>query len=73
MKLDRRFLVKVDLTDYGDFDNDKKIEFVTFAIPNASNNATKQKINFHLYEIDKQIGTGPNYSTDTAEQGAPGF
>jgi len=59
---------------FGDFDNDKKIEYVTFtAIPNASNNATKQKINFHLYEIDKQIGTGPNYSTDTAEQGAPGF
>ena len=59
---------------FGDFDNDKKIEYVTFtAIPNASNNATKQKINFHLYEIDKQIGTGPNYSTDTAEQGALGF
>ena len=59
---------------FGDFDNDKKIEYVTFtATPNASNNATKQKINFHLYEIDKQIGTGPKFSIDTAEQDAPGF
>ena len=59
---------------FGDFDNDKKIEYVTFtATPNAANNATKQKINFHLYEIDKQIGTGPKFSIDTAEQGAPGF
>ena len=45
---------------FGDFDNDKKIEYVTFT---AESNAsyTKQKINFHLFEIDKQIGTGPSF------------
>ena len=57
---------------FGDFDNDKKIEYVTFT---AESNAsyTKQKINFHLFEIDEQIGTGPKFSIDTAEQGVPGF
>ena len=57
---------------FGDFDNDKKIEYVTFT---AESNAsyTKQKINFHLFEIDEQIGTGPKFSIDTAEEAAPGF
>ena len=57
---------------WGDFDQDQKIEYITFtAEPNAS--FTSQKISFHLFEIDNKIGTGPNFSNTTADQGAPGF
>ena len=57
---------------WGDFDQDQKIEYITFtAEPNAS--FTSQKISFYLFEIDNKIGTGPNFSNTTADQGAPGF
>ena len=57
---------------FGDFDGDKNIEYITFT---SGSNAsfTEQKINFHLFEIDGKIGTGPKFSTTSAEQGAPGF
>ena len=57
---------------FSDFDNDRKLEFITVGTGvNASN--TETKISFNLYEVTSEIGTGPNYSIDTAEKGAPGF
>ena len=57
---------------FSDFDNDRKLEYITVeANVNAAN--TETKISFHLYELTSEIGTGPSYSTDTAEKGAPGF
>ena len=61
---------------YFDFDQDGLIEFVTFNSKwSKSENGvgTESEISFHIYELTKKIGTGPNYSTDTAEKGAPGF
>ncbi|MDA9904377.1 FG-GAP-like repeat-containing protein [Hyphomicrobiales bacterium] len=57
---------------FGDFNNNKKIDYVTFT---SESNAsfTSQKINFHLFEIDSKIGTGPNLSNTTADQGVSGF
>ena len=61
---------------YFDFDQDGLIEFVTFNSKwSKSENGvgTESEISFHIYELTKKIGTGPNYSKDTAEKGAPGF
>jgi len=57
---------------FGDFDDDKNMEYVTFTAESNSS-YTSQKINFHLFEIDGKIGTGPKFSTTSADQGAPGF
>ena len=55
---------------YGDFDNNKKLDFITF----DSNIINEQsELSFYLYEMVSEIGTGPNYSIDAAEQAAPGF
>ena len=56
---------------YSDFDNDNKMEYVTFKKDNI-NNSTISKMTYHLFEIDQEIGTGPNY-TSTAKDGVPGF
>ena len=61
---------------YSDFDQDGLIEFVTFNSKwSKSENGvgTESEISFHIYELSIKIGTGPNYSSDTAEKGAPGF
>ncbi len=54
------------LDAYGDFNNNNKIEIISF----------QQRLSdrdFFLYEITSEIGTGPNSSNDTAEKGVPGF
>ena len=57
---------------FSDFDNDGKLEYITVETNlNAAN--TETKISFHFYELTSEIGTGPSYSTDTAEKGTPGF
>ena len=55
---------------YGDFDNNKKLDFITF---NSKIANEQSELSFYLYEMVSEIGTGPNYSIDAAEQGAPGF
>ena len=57
---------------FGDFNNNKKIDYVTFT-SDSNASFTSQKINFHLFEIDSKIGTGPNLSNTTANQGVSGF
>jgi len=56
---------------YSDFDNDNKMEYVTFK-KDAINNQTTSKLTFHLFELENELGTGPKYSS-TAKDGAPGF
>ena len=56
---------------YSDFDNDNKMEYVTFK-NDAINNQTTNKLTFHLFELENELGTGPKYSS-TAKDGAPGF
>ena len=59
---------------WGDFDNDGKIEYVTFKQDTIFNNgsAVKNNLDFHLFEYDKILNTGPNF-INASEQGAPGF
>ena len=59
---------------WGDFDNDGKIEYVTFKQDTIFNNgsAVKNNLDFHLFEYDKILNTGPDF-INTSEQGAPGF
>ena len=35
--------------------------------------ATYSRLTFFRYEMNSKIGTGPDYSADTAEKGVPGF
>ena len=57
---------------YGDFDKDGKLEYISFeSFGNSEQNETT--ISFNLYEVDKRIGTGPDFLKLTANQGAPGF
>jgi hypothetical protein len=56
---------------YSDFDNDNKMEYVTFK-NDAINNQTTSRLTFHLFELENELGTGPKYSS-TAKDGAPGF
>ena len=56
---------------YSDFDNDKKMEYVTFK-SDTIENGSKNKLTFHLFEIDKELGTAPEYESG-AKDGAPGF
>ena len=64
---------------YSDFDNDNLIEFIVWdeervnALGNRGGDVVRSTNNIVKYELANQIGTGPAYSTDTAEQGAPGF
>ena len=65
---------------YSDFDNDKLIEFLVWdeerrdALGNRGGPSPEKNIvNVIRFEFANELGTGPNYSTDTAEQGAPGF
>ena len=64
---------------YSDFDNDNLIEFIVWdeervnALGNRGGDVVRSTNNIVKYELANQIGTGPNYSTDAAEQGAPGF
>ncbi len=65
---------------YSDFDNDKLIEFLVWdenridALGNRGGQPPEKNIvSVIRYELANELGTGPNYSTDTAEQGAPGF
>jgi len=58
---------------WGDFDQDQKIEYVTFTSGPTDISRTESIIKFYLYEVDEKIGTGPNFSNTTADQGAPGF
>ena len=58
---------------YSDFDQDNLIEFITFKNVWANAEGTENYVAIYLYELSSEIGTGPNYSTNSAEQGAPGF
>ena len=65
---------------YSDFDNDKLIEFLVWdeerrdALGNRGGPSPEKNIvNVIRFEFANELGTGPNYSTDTAEKGAPGF
>jgi len=61
---------------FSDFDKDNKIEFVTFysAWSKSENGkGTESEISLNVYELTNEIGTGPDYSIKTAEQGVPGF
>jgi len=59
---------------WGDFDNDGKVEYVTFKQDTIFNNgsAIKNNLDFHLFEYDKILNTGPNF-INASDQGAPGF
>tara|TARA_Y100000591_G_scaffold229646_1_gene200637 strand:- start:384 stop:1856 length:1473 start_codon:yes stop_codon:yes gene_type:complete len=59
---------------WSDFDNDGKIEYVTFKQDTIFNNgsAIKNNLDFHLFEYDKILNTGPNF-INASDQGAPGF
>ena len=57
---------------YGDFDKDNNLEYVTFETTRNSDK-TETTINFVHYELNEEIGTGPDFSKDSAKQGAPGF
>ena len=56
---------------FSDFDNDNKMEYVTFKL-DTLNNKTVSKITYHLFEIDNELGTGPKY-VSAAKDGAAGF
>ena len=58
---------------WGDFDQDQKIEYITFTTGPTDISRTETIVKFYLYEVDEKIGTGPNFSNTTAEQGVPGF
>ena len=57
---------------YGDFDQDNNLEYVTFETTRNSDK-TETTINFVHYELNEEIGTGPDFLNDSAKQGAPGF
>ena len=57
---------------YGDFDKDNNLEYVTFETTQNADK-TERTINFVHYELNEEIGTGPDFSKDTAEKNAPGF
>ena len=63
---------KGETTLFADFDEDNLIEYITF-YDSKNNDKTESTVGFYLYEMTSEIGTGPNYSSNTAEQGAPGF
>ena len=54
-----------------DTNNNNKIEFITFKTTLLSE--VSSELSFYLYELSEEIGTGPNFSITSAEQGAPGF
>jgi hypothetical protein len=61
---------------FSDFDKDNKIEFVTFYSTwskSENGKGTESEISLNVYELTNAIGTGPDYSIKTAEQGTPGF
>ena len=61
---------------FSDFDKDNKIEFVTFYSTwskSENGKGTESEISLNVYELTNEIGTGPDYSIKTAEQGVPGF
>ena len=69
---------------YEDFDNDGLFEYITFRsrfFDNDGNQyfgtdypeATYTKVSFYSYEMNSKIGTGPNLSSATPQQGVPGF
>jgi len=61
---------------FSDFDKDNKIEFVTFYSTwskSENGKGTETEISLNVYELTNEIGTGPDYSIKTAEQGVPGF
>ena len=60
---------------FGDFNQDNIIEFITFhpTWTSSLDEAKETKITFNVYELESEIGTGPNYSTESCKQGAPGF
>ncbi len=69
---------------YEDFDQDGLFEYVTYQVKYFDDDdneyfggnyagATYSKSTFFRYEMNSKIGTGPNYSTTSADQGAPGF
>ena len=61
---------------FSDFDKDNKIEFVTFYSTwskSENGKGTETEISLNVYELTNEIGTGPEYSIKTAEQGVPGF
>jgi len=61
---------------FSDFDKDNKIEFVTFYSTwskSENGKGTESEISLNVYELTNEIGTGPEYSIKTAEQGVPGF
>ena len=47
------------------------MEYVTFK-SDTIENGSKNKLTFHLFEIDKELGTAPEYESG-AKDGAPGF
>ena len=55
-----------------DFDKDNNLEYVTFETTQNADK-TERTINFVHYELNEEIGTGPDFSKDTAEKNAPGF
>ena len=69
---------------YEDFDNDGLFEYITFRsrfFDDDGNQyfgtdypeATYTKVSFYSYEMNSKIGTGPNLSSATPQQGVPGF
>jgi len=59
---------------WGDFDKDGKIEYVTFKKDTIfiDGVATKNNLDFHLFENDTALNTGPNF-INASEKGIPGF
>ena len=69
---------------YEDFDQDGLFEYITYQVKYFDDDdneyfggnyaeATYSKSTFFRYEMNSKIGTGPNYSSDAAEKGVPGF
>ena len=59
---------------WGDFDKDGKIEYVSFRTDTTfiDGEAIKNNLNFHLFEFEKVLNTGPGF-INASEQGVPGF
>jgi Ca2+-binding RTX toxin-like protein len=57
---------------WGDFDNDKKIEYITFLSAPTDSSLTIREQSFHLFEFEKVLNTGPEF-LNASEQDAPGF
>jgi hypothetical protein len=69
---------------FEDFDQDGLFEYITFQKKYFDDDgneyfgldyadATYSRLTFFRYEMNSKIGTGPDYSADTAEKGVPGF